>query len=311
MNRWGNLPYYPISQFYLQTFGSKLQKLPVSISDTCPNRLGLKGMKTCIFCDEWGSAAFSEQKVLPLTQQIESKITEMGENYGSKDFAVYFQAYTSSFMGVKKLREHFDTALRYPQVKALVLGTRPDCLSDAFLELLNEYHQKKTFISLELGVQSFDEEDLVFLRRGHTGIEAQDAVKKVREKCNVDLGVHLIFGLPGETDEKILSQARVANELKVDNVKIHNLHVLANTPLHEMYLAGNFEPLSLEEYSRRVKLFLQHLSPKIAVHRLAALASRWEELVAPEWTKHKMTSYQFILDRLNESQSYQGQFFNS
>ncbi len=116
-----------------------------------------------------------------------------------------------------------------------------------------------------------------------------------------------MFGLPGEINSQIVETAKLISRLQIDNVKLHNLHVLKNTPLEEMYRKNEFAPISLEDYTSRVSLFLQHLAPEIAVHRLAALSSRWDELVAPSWTRHKMRSYQFILDHMQRSNIWQGQ----
>src|SRR5690349_1466373 len=125
------LPFYPLSSFYKKKFGFKLQKIPLSIAGDCPNRMGLKGMQTCIFCDEWGSAAYPEQVGADLKRQIEEKMSLLGYHRSAENFLAYFQTYTSTFLGIKKLQESFETALSYPNVKGLVIGTRPDCISDA------------------------------------------------------------------------------------------------------------------------------------------------------------------------------------
>lgn len=263
-------------------------------------------MKTCIFCDEWGSAAYIEQKGIALDQQIQEKMNYYKTKYKSKSFLVYFQAYTSSFLGVKKLKEHFNRALHFPEVVGLILGTRPDCLSEPLIELWSEIHQNR-FFSVELGVQSFFDDQLVFLRRGHTVKASIDAIHRIKSQSQVDLGIHLMFGLPGETDEQIIETAKITSSLPIDNVKLHNLHVLKNTPLADLYLRGEFQPIELEDYARRVGLFLSHLDSRIAVHRLAALSSRWDELVAPMWTRHKMASYQYLMDHLEIHGITQGQ----
>ncbi|MBY0369819.1 TIGR01212 family radical SAM protein [bacterium] len=299
------LPFVPIGDRYRERFGGRVQKIPVTVAGDCPNRRGLKGMQTCIFCDEWGSAAYPEQRGQELRDQIEAKRQLLGERYAATRFLVYFQAYTSSFLSVKRLRAHFEAALEYPEVVGVVLGTRPDCVPPALLELVREF-QKRTFVSIELGVQTFDEEALVFLRRGHTGQAARECIRKIKTTVDVDLGIHLIFGLPGETNESMRDVAREVAALPIDHVKLHNLHVLKGTPLADLHARGEFEPLSLEAYADRVALFLQHLPRHIAVDRLAAVSSRWDELVAPEWTRYKMKSHQFIVDRMSALGHAQG-----
>jgi radical SAM protein (TIGR01212 family) len=302
-----SLPYHPISRHYKLTFAEKVYKIPVTVAESCPNRDGLNGMKTCNFCDVWGSAAYPDLQKEDLAKQIEESRRRVLTRVNAGKFFVYFQAYTTTFSRVAKLREFFAVAAQFPDVVGVVIGTRPDCLSDALIDLLNEYAEK-FYVAVELGVQTFNEETLLWMRRGHTAKKSVFAIHRLREKCpKVNLGIHLMFGLPNESDAEIIQTATHCNLLPIDNVKLHNLHVLKNTPLADDYAAGLFTPLSRAEYTRRTILFLQYLSPRIAVHRLAALSSRPEELVAPEWTAKKMETYQYILDRMSEAGSYQGQ----
>jgi uncharacterized protein len=302
---WRGLPYHPISEHYKRVHGEKVYKLPVTVVDNCPNRMGLKGMKTCSFCDVWGSAARSESGEMTLKDQIEKYQIQLTKEYNSKKFMVYFQAYTNSFTKVSQLRENFDLALSYPFVVGFVLGTRPDCLSPAVLEMWQEYNQK-SYVAIELGVQSFFEDDLEFMRRGHTAEDSLKAIKKISSSTSVDLGIHLIFGNPNETDERLIETARRCNDLPITNVKLHNLHVLKNTALAEWHSEGKFTPIDRNEYARRVLLFLEHLHPRIALHRLAAFASRWDELIAPAWTADKMGTHQALIDYIRAHKSYQG-----
>ena len=303
---WLGLPYYPISEFYKNQFGGKVYKIPVTVVDNCPNRMGLKGMQTCVFCDVWGSAARSESMTMELSAQIEKYHAHIAKRFHSDQFLVYFQAYTNTFTKITALRANFDLALNYDYVKGLVIGTRPDCLSKGVLDLWNEYHEK-SFVAVELGVQSFFNDQLEFMRRGHTREQSIDAIHKITQNTKVDLGIHLMFGMPGETNEQIIETAKIISDLPVTNVKLHNLHVLKQTPLEDIYYQGDFAPIEREAYAERVALFLQHLSPRIAIHRLAALSSRWEELVAPEWTARKMETHQYLIDYLRARQIYQGQ----
>lgn len=307
---WQGLPYFPISSFYRRVFGGKVYKIPVSTAQTCPNREGLKGMKTCIFCDEWGSAAYPELRQLELRKQIEESKNRVQSRTHAEKFLVYFQAYTNTFSKTQKLREQFEVACQVDDVVGLVVGTRPDCISDAVIDLWQEY-SKKIFISVELGAQSFNNAQLRWMERGHTAEKTMWAIDKIKSKVDVDLGIHLIFGLPEETDQQIIETARQVSRMPVNNVKLHNLHVLKNTPLESLYGDGEFTPLTMEEYARRVILFVQHLDPRVAIHRLAAVASREAELIAPEWTGHKMMVYQYFIDRFYAEKAYQGQYFST
>lgn len=301
---WAGLPYRPISEYYSNIFGGKVYKIPVTVVDDCPNRRGLKGMETCIFCDVWGSAANSESLTMGLREQIEKYQKSIGDRYKAKMFLVYFQAYTNTFAKLDSLKINFSTALSYPFVKGIVIGTRPDCLSPAVFRLWNEYHEL-SHVSVELGVQSFFDEDLLFMKRGHTAQQSLDAIYKISEKTNVNLGIHLMFGQPSESDETILKTAEICNTLPIQNIKLHNLHVLKNTPLEKLYQSGQFIPIERDEYARRVRLFIENLRPDIYIHRLAAFASRWDELVAPSWTSDKMGTHQFMIDYLRSHQSHQ------
>lgn len=305
---WNGLPYRPISQFYQERFGGKVYKVPVTVADTCPNRMGLKGMKTCIFCDVWGSAAKSYTEEVPLQIQIETAKKHMKQKYKAHQFLVYFQAYTNSFMKMEKIQLLFAEALSDPEVKGCVVGTRPDCLSKALLDLWKETHQK-SFVSVELGVQSFNDSTLKFYERGHSSSDSLRAIEKIKKQTNVDLGIHLMFGAPGETDEDVFKAALICNDLPIDHVKLHNLHVLKNTGLEDLYRKGEFAPIDLETYARRVRIFLSNLSPRLFVDRLAAFSPRWDELVAPPWTSKKMETHQFIVQHLRSNFDWQSKSY--
>jgi len=206
------------------------------------------------------------------------------------------------------LEYFYKEALKEKDVVGIVVGTRPDCLPKRVLHKFSEIAQEN-YLSVELGVQTFDDAQLRFLSRGHDSASSLKAIRKLKTLADVNLCVHLMFGLPDETDEQIRKTAEILSEQKVDGVKLHNLHVLRNTPLEKLYRKSLFKPVDLEEYSRKVALFLENLSPNIAVHRLAAVASRWDELVAPQWTREKMKTTQFIDDFLAAKETWQGRCF--
>ncbi len=306
--QWRGLPYFPISQFYKERFGERVRKISVTVAQTCPNREGLNGGQTCNFCDEWGSAAYPENQKQPIADQIRDVRALMRTHYKAEKFLIYFQAYTSTFAKSAQLRQQFEIAFSFADVVGVVVGTRPDCVSDAVLELWKEYSAQK-FIAVELGVQSFQEDQLLWMRRGHTAQKSRDAIHRIKREAKVDLGIHLMFGLPNETDTDVIAAARECNELPIDNVKLHNLHVLKRTPLEEEFYAGSFIPTDKDTYFHRCMLFLQHLDPRIAVHRVAALSNKPGELVAPDWTGFKMRTYQDFLNFMKEHKASQGQLF--
>jgi radical SAM protein (TIGR01212 family) len=296
--------YNPISKFFQSRFGGKIYKLPLTIAGDCPNRKGLKGMKVCTFCDEWGSSARSEIMEKSLEEQIVSIKRDLQRRNASR-YIAYFQSYTSTFLELRLLKESTELVLQDPAVVGVVYGTRPDCLSHGLLDYWKSL-SSRTYVGIELGVQTFDEEQLLFLSRGHTAAQSIKAIQRIQTQTALDIGVHLMFGIPGETDAQMISTAQTLNALGVHDVKLHHLHVLKNTPLAEQYYAGTFQPIEREDYARRLRIFLEALSPQIYVQRLAAVSSRWEELIAPEWTRHRLETHQYILDRMSERGSYQG-----
>ncbi len=308
-SEWGGRRYYPISQYFRQRFGERIAKISVSVADNCPNRSSPQ-QEACIFCDQWGSAAYHLEKDRDLLDQIRHNKTLVTRRLKARNFLVYFQSYTNTLDKVPILKQRFDLALGEDYVQGLVVGTRPDCLPERLYPLFQEISER-SYLMVELGIQSFFDEQLAFLRRGHTVAQNIQAIEKLHRKTDVDIGVHLIFGMPDETKEHILKTAEQINQLPVSNVKLHNLHVLANTGLAELYEKKRVEMDDLETYAEKVILFLRHLSPTIAVQRLAAVANRWDELIAPKWTAQKMQPVDFIENTMRERGVWQGDCYKS
>lgn len=302
--------YRPISRHYRERFGCKVYKISVAVAQSCPNREGMRGMRVCAFCDPWGSAAYEENTSLALIEQIRKVRSRLRKRYKAEKFLVYFQAFTTTFQRISQLRTLFEEALRETDVVGIVVGTRPDCLPLGLVKLLAEFAER-CYVSVELGVQSLDDGQLRFLSRGHDAACSLAAVNRLRAYPRIDICAHLIFGLPGETTAQIENTAGTLSAAGVHGVKLHNLHVLRNTSLEARYRAGTFQPISLEAYSTRVCAFLEHLSPEIAVHRLNAVASRWDQVVAPDWVREKMRPTQFILDEMARRDLRQGGRFRS
>ncbi len=306
---WDGQPYYPISRFYKNHFGEKVYKITVSAAQTCPNRARNKGVG-CIFCDELGSAGSHLIKHMPLKSQITVNRERLARRFRVNTFLVYFQPFTNTFRQLEQFKADVELALEQERVVGIAFGTRPDCLPDEIFPYLKETGEQ-AFVSAELGIQSFSDNQLQFLNRGHSADDSIKAIKRLHEDSGINIGIHLIFGLPDESDEEIIETAEIVNNLPVDNVKLHNLHVLANTPLHDLYRKNEFEPLNLDEYARRVVLFLSRLSPEVAVQRLAAVAPRWDELIAPDWTKERLRPTQMIVRQMNQTGHYQGIHFQN
>jgi len=301
--------YYPVSAYYKARFGRRVYKVSVSVAQTCPNREGANGADVCVFCDEWGSAAYHRTVHLDLVEQFRVNSEQIKTHYKAEQFLVYFQAYTNTFARVSELKALFDTALAQPDVIGLVVGTRPDCLSSGAMKLLSQTAEEK-YVSVELGLQTLDDEQLRFLSRGHDAACSLAALEKLSAYPKVDVCVHLMFGLPGETDEQLQQTARTLSAAGVHGVKLHNLHVLRETPLANLYDRGEFVPVTQQEYARKVGVFLEHLSPQVVVHRLNAVANRWEDIVAPDWAKSKMGTTQLIRDYMASIDTWQGKYYD-
>ncbi len=295
----------PLSEHYLRRFGGKVYKVAVSTAQTCPNREGLKGMSVCTFCDPWGSAAYPERRTLSLAEQVRGNAARIRERYRAERFLVYFQAYTHTFDRVSRIEALYEEALALPDVVGIVIGTRPDCLPPGMIRRLAALAER-TYVSVELGVQTLDDGQLRWLSRGHDAACSLAALAALRVHARIETCAHLMFGLPGETDAQLRETARTLGDAGVHGVKLHNLHVLRGTPLEALYRAGRFEAVTLAEYADKVATFLEHLPARVVVHRLSAVASRWDEAVAPAWVRHKLAPAQAILDNLVLRDTWQG-----
>jgi radical SAM protein (TIGR01212 family) len=245
-----------------------------------------------------------------MLDQLKFHRERIRKRYKANKFLLYFQSYTNTFGRLSELKKHCEEALQQEDILGIVIGTRPDCLPKGALKFFGELAEQ-TYLSIELGIQTFDDQQLIFLRRGHDREAAIRAIKQLKKIPNLNICAHLIFGIPGESDQQLIDAANLLNELSVDGVKLHNLHVLKNTPLAEEYSSGNFSPIDLRDYAERVVLFLENLDQKISIHRLTAVAPRWDELIAPEWTKEKMRPVQYIENLLAIRETWQGRLLET
>lgn len=291
-------------------YGGRIQKLPVDVGFSCPNRQS-RTQGGCSYC---ANAAFSPAYLSDsedIVTQLEKGKQFFQKRYPSNNgYFAYFQAYTNTFAPIRVLREKFEAALTVPDVKGLIVSTRPDCLPDAVLDYLAELNLR-TILCVELGVESFHNETLEHVHRGHTVECAFEAFKKLRER-GIAACTHLIFGLPGETPAQWLEDVSIINELKPQFVKFHQLQLFKNTPMESEYVAfpERFHMLTVEEYIRFICDYLELLSPEIVVERFSSEApprylsvSRWNLL------RHDMLVRK-IDEELARRDTWQGVFFN-
>lgn len=286
MENWNGKPYHSFDYMLKEQFGEKIYKVALDAGMTCPNRDGTLGSRGCIFCSAGGSGDFAGSRQDSITQQIEKQAASIRQKRGVAKFIAYFQAYTNTYAPVDYLRKIYTEAISHPDIVAISIGTRPDCLGEDILQLLDELNQKKP-VWVELGLQTIHETTARYIRRGYPLSCFEQAVSELRKR-NLDVIVHTILGLPGESKNDILSTIEYLNHGDIQSIKLQLLHVLKGTDLAEDYLAGKFQVYSMEEYLELVIDCLEHLNPEIVIHRLTGDGPK-DLLIAPLWSSAKRT----------------------
>ena len=286
MENWNGKPYHSFDYMLKERFGEKIYKVALDAGMTCPNRDGTLGSRGCIFCSAGGSGDFAGSRQDSITQQIEKQAVSIRQKRGVAKFIAYFQAYTNTYAPVDYLRKIYTEAISHPDIVAISIGTRPDCLGEDILQFLDELNQKKP-VWVELGLQTIHETTARYIRRGYPLSCFEQAVSELRKR-NLDVIVHTILGLPGESKNDILSTIEYLNHGDIQGIKLQLLHVLKGTDLAEDYLAGKFQVYSMEEYLELVIDCLEHLNPEIVIHRLTGDGPK-DLLIAPLWSSAKRT----------------------
>ena len=244
MKRWNDKPYHSLDYMLRERYGEKVYRVALNGGMSCPNRDGTLGTKGCIFCSQGGSGDFAANAALSITEQIDTQIKSLSSKRPIHKYIAYFQAYTNTYAPVEHLRKIFTEAISHPDIVALSIGTRPDCLGDDVLELLYSLNQIKP-VWVELGLQTIHPESARYLRRGYDLPVFDRAVKDLKA-IGVTVIVHQILGLPGETPEMMAETARYIGQSGAEGVKLHLLHVLRNTDLAAEWQAGRVRTLELE-----------------------------------------------------------------
>ncbi len=295
-------PINRIGAYWKRIFGEKVYRVSIDGGFTCPNRDGSKGRGGCIYCDEVGYRPKYVEPELPVAEQVKKGIDYMKGKIGINKFIAYFQSYTNTYAPVEKLRKLYYEALSHPDVVGISISTRPDCVGEDVLDLIEEIAEKY-HTWLEIGVESISDEHLKWMKRGHTIRDTEDAIKRIKQRKNIFVLGHLIFGLP---DENIIETAKKVSEWGLDGVKMHHLYVVKNTVLAQEYKNGNIKVFETPDaYAKIAVKFLEHLSSDILIHRLAGYVNK-EFLVAPLWTAQRNAAENIIERILKEKGSYQG-----
>ncbi len=296
-------PYYSLSQYYKERFGEKIYKISLNAGLTCPNRDGTLGTDGCIFCSRGGSGDFASDVRLSILEQIEDgKKRLSNKNSGSK-FIAYFQSFTNTYGDPDYLRNVYEAAASHPDIVGISIATRPDCLGDEVLALLDALnHRLPVFV--ELGLQTIHQHSADFIRRGYPLPVFDEAVEKLSQ-LKIPVVVHLILGLPGESTQDMLRSIDYVCTLNIQGIKLQLLHVLKGTDLGNLYLKTPFPVFSLDDYAAFIGQAIGHIPPHIVIHRITGDAPK-SLLIAPLWSGDKKRVLNAIHQNLHVQNITQG-----
>lgn len=263
--------YRMISAFYKERYGEKAYKIPVALPLTCPNRDGSAGVGGCTFCGEIGAGYENRPASMTVKQQIDETVVHIAKKYKAYKYIPYFQNFSNTYLPPEKFLQYVEAAC-LEHVVGIAIATRPDCVHDAYLDILKDIQNKYGIdIYVELGLQSVNYHTLQKVNRGHTMAEFIDAVLRIK-RYGFEVCAHMILNLPWDTMDDVIEGAKTLSALQVDQVKLHALYLVKNTKMARDYEAGEFTLISAEEYARRVVEFLRYLDPKIVLQRLVGRA---------------------------------------
>ena len=287
--------YKTLNEHYKQKFGDKVYKLSIDGGFTCPNRDGTKGVGGCVFCSASGSGEFAESGN-SITEQLQKAKLRVESKIKSGKYIAYFQSFTNTYAPIEVLESKYFEAIKPDYIVGLSIGTRPDCLPQETIELLEKINKIKP-VSIELGLQTTNENSAVYINRGYDNNCYFNAVKRLKN-AGIETVTHIIIGLPYETEEDILKTVKDVVNIGTDGVKFHLLHILKGTPLEEEYEKGKFKCLSLEEYAKILKKCIQLLPQDTVVHRITGDGAK-KDLIAPLWSADKKKVLNYLNKYLN------------
>lgn len=289
------MKYTTLNSYLKKRFGCKVYKLAIDGGFTCPNRDGKIETRGCIFCSRGGSGEFAESKKKCVTQQIDDGKKRVEKKIKDGKYIAYFQAFTNTYAPVCKLKSLYTEAINHPDIVALSIGTRPDCLGNDVLELLDEMNKIKP-VFIELGLQTIHENTAQYIRRGYP-LEVYDKAVDDLHKIGINVVTHLIIGLPGENEQDILQSVEYVCK-KTDGIKLQLLHILEGTDLADEYRECKVDVLSLEEYTNIIKHCVEIIPDNVVIHRLTGDGAK-KDLIAPLWSADK----KHVLNTINKALS--------
>lgn len=298
-----NKRYHTLNYHLKEKYKSKVVKISLNANFTCPNIDGTKGYGGCIYCSKLGSGDFGGDKEKPLNEQFNDIKKIIDKKWPNSKYIAYFQARTNTYAPVNILKEKYESVLKIKNVIGISIATRADAITDDCLEYLDKLN-KKTNLTIELGLQTIHEKTSKLINRCHTLEEFEETYKKLKEK-NIETVVHIINGLPYETEEMMLETVKYLNKLNIDGIKIHMLNIIKDTPIEKLYEKEKFHILTKEEYINIVIKQLELLNPKIVIHRITSDPDP-KELIEPKWLIKKFCVLNDIDKEMKRRDTYQG-----
>ena len=306
IKEWNGKRYHSLNYFLRNKFGEKIYKISLDGGFTCPNRDGKVATGGCTFCSARGSGDFAGSRILSITEQFEDRKEMMQKKWKDGKYIAYFQAYTNTYAPVDELRRKYEEALAQKNVIAKSIATRPDCLDDDVLDYLSELN-KKTYLWVELGLQTINDETARNFNRGYDFEVFDNSLKKLQER-GIEVVVHTIFGLPGETKEDMLKTVDYVAHSGAQGVKFHLLHLMEGTRMVKQYENGELQLLSKEDYIDLICEAVAMIPEEMVVHRLTGDAPR-QSLIGPMWSLKKWEVLNDIDKALVDNNIWQGKNF--
>ena len=292
------MEYLSFNKYLKDKFGQKVYKLSLDGGFTCPNRDGKTGTRGCIFCSKGGSGDFAESREMSITEQIESGKKKVEKKIKSGKYIAYFQAFTNTYAPVEILRQKYEEAINHPDIVALSIATRPDCLGDDVLRLLDEMNKIKP-VFVELGLQTIHQKSAKYIRRGYD-LSVYDKAVRDLKKIGVNVVVHVILGLPNESENDMLETVKYVCESGANGIKLQLLHVIDGTDLAKDYEKGLFKTLEFDEYVNLIVKCVKIIPKDIVIHRLTGDGAK-KDLIAPLWSADKKRVLNAINKALREN----------
>ncbi len=292
------MEYLSFNKYLKNKFGQKVYKISLDGGFTCPNRDGKAGTRGCVFCSKGGSGDFAESREMSITEQIESGKKKVEKKIKSGKYIAYFQAFTNTYAPVEMLRQKYEEAINHPDIVALSIATRPDCLGDDVLRLLDEMNKIKP-VFVELGLQTIHQKSAKYIRRGYD-LNVYDKAVRDLKKIGVNVVVHVILGLPNESENDMLETVKYVCESGANGIKLQLLHVIDGTDLAKDYEKGLFKTLEFDEYVNLIVKCVKIIPKDIVIHRLTGDGAK-KDLIAPLWSADKKRVLNAINKALMES----------